>query len=639
MTQLAVRRAQAVAADAVRRILLPPSTLRVSEWAEQRRILSSSESNERSGKWSNAWVPYAIEPMDRALADGVSSVTLMWAAQTAKSSVIENVFGCAAEMHPGPMMMVQPTLAMARWFSKRRFGMMVKNTPALSSIFTPAKRGQDGGSTVLDLEFLGGSLIFSGANSAASLASRSIWLLGMDEPDRYPADVDGEGAPDEIAKKRQNSFTFTKKMLITGTPTLKGLSVIERYFEAGSQARFHVPCVHCSEYVLWKWEHVRWDIDPKTAVMVCASCGGEIEERYKTQCVMEGVWRHEFPDRTQDLSYHLASIHSLFRRWPDIVSDHLKARDDKPALKAWINTELADTVGVDCEAMLPQVLEARKDSYSDVLPDGVGLITAAVDVQGDRLECDAWGWGASEEAWVLEHAVLYGDPMKDAVWRELDTWRARVWRTAAGAELKIAGTVIDTGYLKDRVYAYCRARRMQNLFAVKGVAGWGRELVSKPSKVDNGRLRLFSLGVDVLKEEVYNRLRNDTPGPKYVHFASTLDRGWFEGLCSEVLVPRGRHLEWRKIRRRNEPFDLAGYNLGCLAILSPYRARLDQLVASVRAQGELALTAAPAGETTPAEPKSIDAVFGASGSTGDRQDRRPGRTIKDKRRKGWATNY
>jgi phage terminase large subunit GpA-like protein len=609
MSDTAVRRARSIAADTTRRLLLPPSRMTVAEWAEQRRILGSAESPERRGKWSNKWVPYAVEPMQRMTDDGVLSVTLMWAAQTAKSSVIENVCGHAAEMLAGPMMIVQPTLAMAKWFSKRRFGQFIRNTPALREIFTEAKRGQDGGSTLLDREFVGGSLIFAGANSAASLASRQIWLLNLDEPDRYPHDVDGEGAPDEVAKKRQNSFTDTKKLLVTGTPTIKGISVIEKYYDAGSQAEYHVPCPHCGDYVLWTWELMRWDDDPATAVMVCVSCAQEIEEKYKTQSVLDGRWVHGFPDRTKHLSYHLASYHSLFRRWPDIVDDHLRAKDDKMSHRAWVNTELAQSVGVDGVALLPQLLEARKDRYSDILPDGVGLITAAVDVQGDRLECDAWGWGAHEEAWVLEHAVLYGDPQQDAVWRELDTWRARVWTTTSGATLKIAGTVIDTGYLKDRVYTYCRARRAHNVWPIKGVGGWGRELVSKPAKVDRGQLRGFNVGVDVLKEEIYNRLRLDTPGPRYVHFASTLDREWFNGLCSEILVPRGRGYEWQKVRRRNEPFDLAGYNLACLAILAPYRARLGQLADAVRVQGELALAASEHGPLPVPVTPSIETAF------------------------------
>ena len=50
----------------------------------------------------------------------------------------------------------------------------------------------------------------------------------------------------------------------------------------------------------------------------------------------------------------------------------------------------------------------------------VGLITAGVDVQKDRLEVTIVGWGADEEAWVRDHIIIPGETTQPEVWDELD---------------------------------------------------------------------------------------------------------------------------------------------------------------------------------------------------------------------------
>jgi phage terminase large subunit GpA-like protein len=54
------------------------------------------------------------------------------------------------------------------------------------------------------------------------------------------------------------------------------------------------------------------------------------------------------------------------------------------------------------------------------VPDEVAVLTRSVDVQGDRLETAVWGWGAGEEAWLIEHELIPGDPGTPAPWKELE---------------------------------------------------------------------------------------------------------------------------------------------------------------------------------------------------------------------------
>ena len=70
------------------------------------------------------------------------------------------------------------------------------------------------------------------------------WVF-LDEVDAYPGDVHGEGDPIALAEARTISFGHRSKLFLASTPTIKGVSRIEREYEASDQQRYHVPCPHC----------------------------------------------------------------------------------------------------------------------------------------------------------------------------------------------------------------------------------------------------------------------------------------------------------------------------------------------------------------------------------------------------------
>ena len=62
---------------------------------------------------------------------------------------------------------------------------MIRDTPALTDKVKDSK-SRDSGNTILHKKFPGGHITMAGANSPASLASRPIRIVLMDETDRYP---------------------------------------------------------------------------------------------------------------------------------------------------------------------------------------------------------------------------------------------------------------------------------------------------------------------------------------------------------------------------------------------------------------------------------------------------------------------
>jgi len=98
---------------------------------------------------------------------------------------------------------------------------------------------------VLAKDFPGGILVLTGANSAVGLRSMPARYLFLDEVDAYPPSADEEGDPVALAEARTRTFAWRRKVFLVSTPTIKGLSRIEREYEASDQRRFFVGCPHC----------------------------------------------------------------------------------------------------------------------------------------------------------------------------------------------------------------------------------------------------------------------------------------------------------------------------------------------------------------------------------------------------------
>lgn len=79
----------------------------------------------------------------------------------------------------------------------------------------------------------------------------------MDEIDGYPSDIDGEGDPILLAERRTATFSKRKKIFLVSTPTIKGLSNIEREFGITDQRYYVVPCPYCH-----KFQRLVWEKDP-----------------------------------------------------------------------------------------------------------------------------------------------------------------------------------------------------------------------------------------------------------------------------------------------------------------------------------------------------------------------------------------
>ncbi len=255
-------------ADIIRawgRGLAPDPSLTVSEWADRYRIPSSRAASE-AGKYRTDRTPYMRGIMDSlSPSHPAQRIVFMKGAQTGGTEAGNNWIGYCIHQSPGPFLAVQPTTDMAKRLSQQRIEPLIEESPELREIIMPA-RTRDSGNTVLSKKFAGGQLVLAGANSATGLRSMPARWLFLDEVDAYPGDIDGEGDPIALAEARTLTFAHRRKVLMVSTPTIKGLSRIEREYEASDQRRYFVPCPHCGTMQWLKFERLRWEKGkPETA--------------------------------------------------------------------------------------------------------------------------------------------------------------------------------------------------------------------------------------------------------------------------------------------------------------------------------------------------------------------------------------
>lgn len=544
----------------------PPPKLTVSEWADKYRRLSPEASAE-PGQWKTARAEYQRGIMDAVSDPDVESVVVMSCAQVGKTEIINNMVGYHISQDPAPLLVVQPSLEMAQTWSKDRLSTMIRDTPALSKLIKDP-RSRDSGNTTLHKLFPGGHVTCVGANSPAGLASRPCRVVLFDEVDRYPPSAGSEGDPVNLGKRRAATF-WNRKFIMVSTPTIKGISRIEAAYEESDQREFHVPCKDCGEYAPLSWQNVHWESNmPATAHYVCKHCGSVWDDTDRMRAIAKGKWIAAKPFN-KVAGFRLNGLNSPWLKLEDAVYDFLEAKKMPETLKTFVNTFLGEPWEDTGDRLDDEILSRRKEKY--VMPTDVVVLTAGIDVQDDRLEVEIVGWGKDYESWSIEYHKLYGDPSSPNLWTDLDRVLQRRWPHAIQGKISITASCIDTGgHHTQSVYAYCKKRYGDRVFAIKGVGGEGKPIVGKPSKNNIGKVKLFPVGVDTAKELVYSRLQIQDAGPGYCHFPENYDEEYFKQLTAEQVITKYhkgfKRREWQKIRPRNEALDCRVYALAALSI-------------------------------------------------------------------------
>lgn len=561
-----------------------PTRLTASEWADQKRMLSPEASAE-PGKWNTSRAEYQRGMMDAFTDPRVETIVIMGCSQFGKTEILNNIVGYHIDQEPCPILLVMPTLELGQAWSKDRFSPMLRDTPCLQGKVKEV-RSKNSNNTIMHKVFPGGHITIAGANSAASLAARPIRIVLCDEIDRYPGSAGTEGDPVNLAFKRATTF-WNRKLIVTSTPTIRGLSRIEKFYDGSDKRMYYVPCPHCGEFQLLRWKNIKFERDKDgnvtLAVLVCEYCQKHITDADKPLMLRKGQWRAEAPF-TKTAGFHINELYSPWVTFEQTVQSFLEAKKDPLTLRVWVNTALGETYEEDYdEGISHGLLYGRREAYptitedgkqKTILPDGVIVLTAGVDVQDDRLEIEVVGWGIGEESWNIDYRILRGNLAKQEVWQQLDDVLLGTYQNKDGIRLHISSTCIDTaGHFTKEAYSFVKPRQTRRVFAVKGANEHGKPVVGRPSLNNLLRVKLFPIGTDTTKEVIFTRLKIQEFGPGYMHFPLERDEEYFSQLTSEKPHPkfiRGRQVRvWVKKRARNEALDCRVYALGALYILNP----------------------------------------------------------------------
>lgn len=529
------------------------------------------------GRWKTDQVEVARGPMLAITDPEVRRVTVMGPTQLMKSSLLENTFGYFAHQDPSPILLAQPTVELAEAFGRERIDNMIRDCSCLSEIVRE-KKSRDGANTLSFKAFPGGHLALVGVNSPSKLASRPIKVALMDEVDKYPESAGDEGDVPSLIGERVATF-FDHKLIQVCSPTIEGDSRIDNEYHKGDRRIYKVPCPHCRHAEEMQWKNVDWpEGDPESAQYQCGECKKPWTESQRIAAISKGFWFAQAPFkghasfRCSKLVSPWETIAQLARKWVD-------AQGKPEQLKVFINTQLAQTWSQKGEAPDHQRLYERRELYKlNTLEPGIVFLVCGVDVQKDRIEYEVVGYGRDKQSWSVDYRVLMGDTSseKNAVWNELDKVLNETWKTQDKRELQIRMLAVDSSAYTQTVYNWVRSKSADRVRAIKGFDNI-QTIFGTPRQADVNRdgakvrrgVKLWPVGVSVLKSELYGWLKADKPEdgkpypPGYCHFPE-YDMEHFKRLCSEQLMKRtvnGRaHYRWEILKdRRNEQLDCRVY--------------------------------------------------------------------------------
>ncbi len=553
------------------RALAPPPIVAPTVFAEREIILPAS-SDARPGPLR--LTGYQREPIEAIADDETEIIVLMLASQTGKSTIINAIMGHCIAASPGPMLHVSPTGPRSVEFVRERFDPLVASSPALRNLIgkgDATRKGSSGGVNSVSLKtFPGGSLAFASSYKPDELAARAIRYLFLDEVDRFAHSAGTEDDPAALAIKRTKTFEGVgRKIIIVSTPTTRMGSRIGAWYARGDQRRFYVTFPDCRHSAPFAFENLeRTEGKPEAAYLTCEECGVIIDEAKRRAMIESGEWVATVTGEQGIRSYHLDELSSQFSTMA-AVAQQFEAAKTPEQKQAFYNTTLARVYDAAAEAVVSSFeLQEQAIAIKPPYSSDIVLVTAGVDVQGNRLEATLLAHHADESHSVLHHHKLMGDPTGTAVWGDLDNVLGSTFPLSDGRVLAVAATGIDSGYYTDRALAFVTAQRAKSrrIAPVRGVKGFGNSELTRWGRRIGRQTQRLLVSVSDFKYGIYRRLaRSDDSDIPAIRLPDHLPEEYFKGVAGEELRSKNvrgfTEYSFTRIYVQNEPLDCLVYAL------------------------------------------------------------------------------
>jgi len=594
-----------------------PHEMSTPEWAETYRVVDRGA---RKGRWSNETVPFLTEIMAVADDPMVREIIFQASRQVGKSETGVNIIGKRIHQNPTEIAYVAEKEDKAKAWTQESFDAMVRATPELRGLISKEPEANNQKYKA----FPGGGLYIIWASSPAELSSRPFQIIIFDEKAAYKPT--NEGDPVKIGEGSTKTYDGEELIMKLSTPRSCHCAIgetcqdISHDYERGDQREYYVPCPHCEEFQTLKFGGkecnygLKWEPDaPESPFYLCEHCQCMIEEFDREEMLLKGYWRAAKPFNGV-ASFKINQIYSPFVSWGRMVVDFLEAKSDIAKLEVWTNTVLGE-VWKPVESIPYEDLAWNLEPYPAAVPEGVLVLTAGVDVQKDRIECEIVGWGRGHESWSIGYRIFMGSPGVEAdeagrrdysdqeapleiwkdnesfadaeddplnsVWEELAAFLESSFVGANGQVFRVQCAGIDSGYLATTVYKFCHKYQKRRWFPVKGASDPFKPIISKPTKMGrnkNEKCQLFTIGTNAAKDEIFAALKVIDKGPGRCHFPDTVpynDEAHMKQLASERMVTHTRGGRTYRVYEpvakgiRNEALDIRVYATAARIILNP----------------------------------------------------------------------
>jgi phage terminase large subunit GpA-like protein len=390
---------------------------------------------------------YLCEIAEAFVAPGVEKITVQKSARIGFSTLLSSLIAWHMTERPAACMVVLPTEADAR-NAVVALEELFDCSPDLKGRLPNPSLGRSDRNTILFRRGLvpGASLRLVGATAPRNLRAVSAKVILIDEADAL---MDSEG--DVVALAEARSLTFKdRRTVIGGTPLLASTNRVARSFAESDMRIYECRCPSCREYTELRWSQFRWEPgQPDTIHWACPGCGVLHAEADKARMVRQGRWRALRPEAGP--THRGFRINALLSglphaTWPKLAAQWEASSGDDERRKAFLNTLLGEPWAEECDEIDETVLAARAEGFDlDHIPAEVLALTVGIDIQSDRVELSVLGHARDGTAFVLGHVTIWGDPLREDTWEEVDELLKHRWRHPGGGMLRVDAAAIDSG--------------------------------------------------------------------------------------------------------------------------------------------------------------------------------------------------
>jgi phage terminase large subunit GpA-like protein len=587
---------------AYRRVWQVPTPLRVSEWAEQFRILSRRQSS-RPGRWSNEAAPPLAGLMNLAVHPRVRKLSIMKAAQVGVSEAMRNVLGYLADREPDPVLLNLPSEAHGRGIFSDRIIPLFEDCPRLAELLSDSSRD----TTLSQINCANGFTLRLGwSGSPTSQSSHPVRVVWNDEVDKFIPWAGIESDPISLAEVRTATYG-NSIIIISSTPTRRDGPIYRQYDAAPIKLAFHAVCPHCRKFQPLRFDRLKYDhVDDAdknkraasvlmrgAAWYVCEGCGVLLEDRERARMLAGGCWTNEdgsyrlHVDGTEhgelpndcEIGAHLSAFHSLApkHRLANIAAEFIKSLDDPMRMQNFRNSWLGEVFEIQTATTKTDVVRDKAASAAPphIIPEWAVALIATADTQKDHFWFTIRAWGFEYKSQLIHYGMCV---TFDELYRVcLNSSFAIAGR--AGQVASPSALLIDTGGTRtSEVYQF--ALTDQRIIPCKGTSEIRMQrpwtLHPQPSGIV-----LRMLNVDYYKD-LLHRLLNDPDSTRWMPH-SQIAEDYAQQLTAEHKVfDRKRRREVWTVRTSgaaNHLFDCEV--LQCAAADMGNFGQMQQVVASV----------------------------------------------------------